>query len=411
MMRRGSHCRSCGAALGITFVDLGLSPLSNSYIGPSRKNEMEPFYPLHAYVCEACFLVQVDAFETPERIFSQYAYFSSYSDSWLRHSRAFASEAVAQFRLTEDSLVVEAASNDGYLLQYFQEAGVRVLGIEPAMNIAKVARARGIPTESVFLGAATGQEIADRYGQAKLVVANNVIAHVPDVHDFFAGLKRLAAPDAVVSVEFPQLLSLIRHVQFDTIYHEHFSYYSLYSLERLLERHDFVVFDVRELPTHGGSLRVMMRHRGNGRARTSRVALQRAREEAFGIAEIGTYRSFGGKVAGRKREILRFLIEAADRGKRVVGYGAPAKGNTLLNYCGVREDLLAYTVDRNPEKQGTFLPGSRIPVYGPELYEKTKPDYIFILPWNLREEIVEQTRYARRWGAQYVVAVPELEVF
>lgn len=404
-------CRNCGEDLVETFVDLGMSPLSNAYVAPQRARAMEPFYPLHAFVCGACFLVQVEAFETPERIFGDYAYFSSYSDSWLEHSRRFAERAAVRLGLRGDDLVAEAASNDGYLLQYFQEQGRRVLGIEPARNVAAVASEKGIETVSVFLGRESGARLRSKYGPAALVIANNVIAHVPDLHDFVGGLAALIGEGGTLTIEFPHLLTLMRDVEFDTIYHEHFSYYSLRSMANVLERHALRVWDVEELPTHGGSLRVWVIRQDDDRREEPGVALLRAKEAAAGLGSLERYRAFATLVAKRKRDVLRFFIEAREAGKRIAGYGAPAKGNTLLNYCGIQSDMLEYTVDRNPAKQGVLLPGSRIPVYAVERLRETKPDYVFILPWNIRDEVVEQTAFVRAWGAKYVVAMPELRVF
>jgi len=403
-------CRSCGAPLSVTFADLGSSPLSNSYIAAGRARAMEPTYPLHAYVCERCFLVQLEAVQSRETIFSEYAYFSSYSDSWLAHSRSYVEKAIDRLDLTEESLVVEAASNDGYLLQYFVDAGIPVVGVEPAANVAAVARDRGIVTENVFLGEATGAELRGRYGAADLVIANNVIAHVPDVHDFFGALAALLAERGSLTVEFPHLMRLIEGVEFDTIYHEHFSYYSLHSLEGVLEAHDLAAYDVEELSTHGGSLRVWIGHEG-AFPESATIGDFRRRERDFGITSIDVYRAFPAKVAARKRQVLRFLLDAAEQKKSVVGYGAPAKGNTLLNYCGVGTDLLQYTVDRNPAKVGTLLPGSRIPVFETSRYKETKPDYILILPWNLRDEVVAQNAFVRDWGGRFVAAMPELDIF
>ncbi|MHB8147419.1 MAG: methyltransferase domain-containing protein [Vulcanimicrobiaceae bacterium] len=409
-MSAALHCRSCATPLAVSFADLGSSPLSNSYIAIDRVREMEPTYPLHAYVCDNCFLVQLEAVQSREHIFSEYAYFSSYSDSWLAHSRDYARAAIDRLGLTAESLVVEAASNDGYLLQYFIERGVRVLGIEPARNVALVALERGIATENLFLGESTARELRRRFGAADLLIANNVIAHVPDIHDFFAGLAALLAEQGSLTVEFPHLMRLVEGVEFDTIYHEHFSYYSLYSLERILKVHGLAAYDLEELSTHGGSLRVWI---GRERAfeESEKIRDFRRREHDFGIASIALYREFSGKIALRKHQVLRFLLDAAERRKSVVGYGAPAKGNTLLNYCGVRTDLMQYTVDRNPAKAGTLLPGSRIPVFAPSRYAETKPDYIFILPWNLRDEIAAQNEHVRQWGARFVVAMPKFEIF
>lgn len=410
-MNGAQHCRGCGSALTTTFVDLGLSPLSNAYVRADRARAGEPFYPLHAYVCDTCFLVQVDAFESAEQIFGDYAYFSSYSDSWLAHCRQYAQAAHERLQLGNDSLVIEAASNDGYLLQYFRELGTRTLGVEPARNVAAVAQQRGIETEPVFLGADTAAQLAKRYGAADLLIANNVVAHVPDLHDFFAGLRTLLKPSGTLTVEFPHLVRLIEGVEFDTIYHEHFSYYSFYAFERVLERHGLQAVDVQELPTHGGSLRVWIGHAEQRAKEEPAVAEMRAAERRFGIADLATYEAFSRSVELRKREILSFLIDARNNGKTVAGYGAPAKGNTLLNYCGVRADMIAYTVDRNPAKQGTLLPGSRIPVFEPARLRKTQPDFVFVLPWNLKDEIVEQLSYVRDWGGRFVTAVPSLQIW
>lgn len=410
-MNGAQHCRGCGSALTTTFVDLGLSPLSNAYVRADRARAGEPFYPLHAYVCDTCFLVQVDAFESAEQIFGDYAYFSSYSDSWLAHCRQYAQAAHERLQLGNDSLVIEAASNDGYLLQYFRELGTRTLGVEPARNVAAVAQQRGIETEPVFLGADTAAQLAKRYGAADLLIANNVVAHVPDLHDFFAGLRTLLKPSGTLTVEFPHLVRLIEGVEFDTIYHEHFSYYSFYAFERVLERHGLQAVDVQELPTHGGSLRVWIGHAEQRAKEEPAVAEMRAAERRFGIADLATYEAFSRSVELRKREILSFLIDARNNGKTVAGYGAPAKGNTLLNYCGVRADMIAYTVDRNPAKQGTLLPGSRIPVFEPARLRETQPDFVFVLPWNLKDEIVEQLSYVRDWGGRFVTAVPSLQIW
>ncbi len=410
-MTTEAPCRNCGVRLDVTLVDLGMSPLSNAYIAPERAREMEPFYPLHAFVCRACLLVQVEAFETPENIFGNYAYFSSYSDSWLEHSRRFADMATARLNLREGDLVAEAASNDGYLLQYFRGHGLRVLGIEPARNVAAVSSARGIATESVFLGRDSGARLRLEQGTARLVIANNVIAHVPDLHDFIGGLESLMDDGGTLTVEFPHLLNLLREVQFDTIYHEHFSYYSLIAMENVLARHELRVWDIEKLPTHGGSLRLWVVRNADSRVEQASVAEIRELEASAGLNGLDTYRAFGPLVAARKRDVLRFFIDAREAGKSVAGYGAPAKGNTLLNYCGIGTDMLEYTVDRNPAKQGMLLPGSRVPVYAVERLRETKPDYIFILPWNIRDEVVAQTSFARTWGARYVVAMPKVEVF
>jgi SAM-dependent methyltransferase len=405
------RCRLCGAPLVITFADLGMSPLANAFLPAEALHAMEPFYPLHAYACSECWLVQVEAFEKPERIFGDYAYFSSYSESWLEHARRFAARARERFALGSDSLVVEVASNDGYLLQYFRDAGVPVLGIEPAGNVARAAQDRGIETRVRFMGEALGREIAAEGRQADLLVGNNVFAHVPDLHDFTAGLARTLKPGGTLCLEFPHLLRLIESRQFDTIYHEHFSYFSLASAARVLACHGLAVFDVEELPTHGGSLRVFACHGADtGSRMTAAPARLIGEEKQRGLERADTYHGFAEGVRSAKRGLLRFLIDARESGKQVVGYGAPAKGNTLLNYCGVREDLLAYTVDRSPHKQGRFLPGTHIPIYAPERIVETRPDYLLILPWNLRDEIVSQMGHIREWGGKFVVPIPRVEV-
>lgn len=404
-------CRFCGAALRHTFVDLGVSPLSNSYLKRDELNRMEPFYPLHARVCEQCFLVQLGEFESPENIFSDYAYFSSYSESWLRHARDYTNLARERFNLDERSQVIEIASNDGYLLQYFVEKKIPVLGIEPAANVASAAQARGVPTITKFFGTATATELAVEGRKADLLLGNNVLAHVPDLNDFVAGLKILLKPAGVVTMEFPHLMRLMHGRQFDTIYHEHFSYFSFITVEKVFARHGLTIFDVEELETHGGSLRIYARHaEDESREVGSRVPELRGREIEAGIERLETYLNFTDQVRETKRALLTFLIEARREGKTVAGYGAPAKGNTLLNYCGVRTDFLDYTVDASPHKQGRFLPGTRIPIFAPSKLKETRPDYILILPWNLREEIIGQAAFAREWGARFVVPVPQVEV-
>jgi SAM-dependent methyltransferase len=404
-------CRNCSSPLTKVFADLGNSPLSNAFLTREQLSRMEPYYPLCAYVCDRCFLVQLPAFESPQAIFEEYAYFSSYSQSWLEHARAFAEMAIGRFRLAASSQVIEVASNDGYLLQYFKASGIPVLGVEPARNVADAALARGIPTVSEFLGRETARRIVSQAGKADLVVGNNVLAHVPDLHDFVAGLAELLKPGGTLSLEFPHLLQLAANAQFDTIYHEHFSYFSLATASDVLSRHDLQPFDVEELPTHGGSLRVFAAHRPSAaRRQTARLASLVAAERAAGLDRLGTYAAFAERIKAVKRELLSFLIRVREDGKAVVGYGAPAKGNTLLTYCGIRTDLLDYTVDRNPYKQGRYLPGSHIPVYAPERIAETKPDYVLILPWNLREEIVSQLQHVRQWGGKFVVPIPRLEV-
>jgi len=402
-------CRFCSAALEHVFVDLGATPPANAYLEPEQLNRGEVSFPLRAYVCGRCFLVQLEAFQSPAEIFGHYAYFSSFSQSWLEHAKAFAEAATRRLALGPKSLVVEVASNDGYLLQYFRELGVPVLGIEPAANVAAVARTRGVPTITRFFGRATADKLLAEGKGADLLIGNNVLAHVPDLNDFVAGLARLLKPTGTLSLEFPHLLRLIEQVQFDTIYHEHFSYFSLGAAERVLGAHGLELSDVEELPTHGGSLRLSARHCGQAMAST-RVAELRNREALAGLADLAGYRGFAERVAAVKHDLLRFLIEARIAGKHVVGYGAAAKGNTLLNSCGVRGDLLDYVVDVSPHKQGRYLPGSRLPIVAPARLKETKPDYVLILPWNLSEEIRRDAAYIAEWGGRFVTAIPRLAI-
>jgi SAM-dependent methyltransferase len=405
------RCRSCAAPLEQAVVDLRASPLANSFLKPEQIWSMEPTYPLRVLVCTACWLVQLPAQVAPEDIFSDYVYFSSYSDSWLKHAETYAASMTTRLRLSAAHLVVEIASNDGYLLQYFVRGGVRVLGVEPAANIARVATEKGIPTLTRFFGTATARELVASEGQADLLVGNNVLAHVPDLNDFIAGLKLVLKPDGVLTMEFPHLLRLIESVQFDTIYHEHYSYFSFAAAEHAFARHGIVLFDVDELPSHGGSLRIFGRHHESAAHPISeRVDALRGREQAFGLTNLDRYAAFAASVEETKRSLLQFLIEARRAGKSVAGYGAPAKGNTLLNYCGIGTDLLEFTVDRSEHKHGTFLPGSRIPVFAPATIAERRPDYVLILPWNLRSEIMQQMAHVRDWGGRFVVPVPRLEV-
>ena len=404
------QCRLCGAELTRTFVDLGMSPLCESYIPEEALDEAESFYPLHVRLCEACLLVQLPAYVSGESIFSDYAYFSSYSDSWVAHAKRYAQAMVERLDLASDSLVTEVASNDGYLLQHFQATGIPVLGVEPAANVAEAARARGIRTEVEFLGAETGLQIALRHGRADLVAANNVFAHVPDIRGFAAGLRALVKDDGTVTLEFPHLLRLIERRQYDTIYHEHFSYLSLLTSTRALATAGLRVVDVEELQTHGGSLRVYARPEENGGEPTERVKTVLAAEEHAGLHTVAGHEGFASAVLKIKSDLLGFLLTAAAEGRSVAGYGAPGKGNTLLNHCGIRSDLLSYTVDRSPFKQGKFLPGTHIPIYPPEGLAETKPDYILVLPWNLRDEISQQLSYIGSWGGKLVFPIPELEI-
>lgn len=409
---RNFECRFCKAPLRTTFADLGMSPLCETYIKPEQLHEMEPFYPLHAYICDQCFLVQLQEFVTPDVIFSEYAYFSSYSTSWIEHARQYSEKVIARFGLGPNSKVIEIASNDGYLLQHFVARGVPVLGIEPAANVAAVAIEKGVPTSVRFFGRKTADEIAREFGSPDLLLGNNVLAHVPDLNDFVAGMKRLLAPGGVITMEFPHLERLMAENQFDTIYHEHFSYFSFVVVEKIFAHHGLTLFDVEELPTHGGSLRIYARHSENTASLPvgERVDALRRREIDGKFLTLDRYRGFGEQVMATKRQLLAFLIEAKQRGKKIVGYGAPGKGNTLLNYCGIRTDFLDFTVDANTYKQGTFTPGTRIPILSPERIREARPDYVLILPWNLSDEIRRAAAYIREWGGRFVVPIPQVKV-
>jgi len=405
------HCRFCNTPLKYLFVSLGASPLSNSYLDEEHLHEMEPFYPLEVYVCENCFLVQLKEFESPEKIFGDYAYFSSYSDTWLKHSENYVDKMIDVFGINRQSYVVEIASNDGYLLQYFSKKKIPVLGIEPAKNVAEEAIRKGIPTETIFFGAETAKRLKSEGKSADLLLGNNVLAHVPNLNDFVAGLKILLKPFGVITIEFPHLIRLMEGVQFDTIYHEHFSYFSFTTVKKVFAGHELVLFDVEELPTHGGSLRIYAKHKqDNTKDISSCVSELKQLEYDTGYTNIDNYLTFKENVKKIKRDILEFLIQAKKDNKTIAGYGAPAKGNTLLNYCGIKTDFIDYTVDRNPHKQGSYLPGSHIPVESPEKIKETKPDYVFILPWNLKEEIMSQMAVIRNWGGKFVIPIPEIEV-
>jgi 2-polyprenyl-3-methyl-5-hydroxy-6-metoxy-1,4-benzoquinol methylase len=405
-------CRFCGANLRRTFVDLGMSPLCETYPSSADLNRGEIYYPLHVYVCEQCFLVQLEQYESSENIFSDYPYFSSYSDSWLKHCDEYCDQMITRFGLNRQSSVVEVASNDGYLLQYFVQRSVPVLGIEPAANVAKVAVEKGVPTLVKFFGAQLAEDLASEGQRADLVLGNNVLAQVPDLNDFVEGLKILLKPDGVLTLEFPHLLRLIEHNEFDTIYHEHFSYFSMITTERILEAHGLKAFDVEELPTHGGSLRIYAcRQESLAHAVQPKVRQVIAEEERAGLASVDGYESFGRQVKQTKLALLDFLVKVAREGKSVAGYGAPGKSATLLHYCGIGRDLIAYTVDRSPHKQGRFLPGTHIPIYHPDRIRETKPDYVVILPWNLKDEIVKQLQFIREWGGRFVVPIPTVAVY
>jgi SAM-dependent methyltransferase len=405
-------CRFCGATLRHTFVDLGMSPACESFLSAEQLNQMEPFYPLHVWVCERCFLVQLQEYMTPTEIFSHYAYFSSYSDSWLAHAQRYVEMITERLMLTTHSQVIEIASNDGYLLQYFVAKQIPVLGIEPAANVAEVAAHKGIPTMVRFFGAETARELAALGHQADLLVGNNVLAHVPDLNGFVAGLRILLKPQGTITMEFPHLLRLIAENQFDTIYHEHFSYLSLLTVQQVFAAHGLTIFDVEELPTHGGSLRIYARHVEDGsRPVTRRVGDLQVGEEQAGLHKLESYSWFEENVRETKRRLLGFLIRAKRESKTIAGYGAPGKGNTLLNYCGIRADFVEYTVDRNPFKHGKFLPGTHIPIFPPAKIAMTRPDYLLILPWNLQDEIMAQLAYVREWGCQFVVPIPDVRVY
>jgi len=407
-----SQCRSCRTTLEHTFVDLGMSPLANSYLKPEQLNCKEAFYPLRAYVCAKCFLVQLEQFSTPHDIFSDYAYFSSFSDSWLAHAKTYVGMIVDRFQLDRNSKVVEIASNDGYLLKNFVSRGIPVLGVEPAANVAEEAIRQGVHTKVAFFGEKTAVDLRADGWSADLIIGNNVLAHVPDLNDFVEGLKVLLKPSGLVTMEFPHLLQLMEQNQFDTIYHEHFSYFSFLAVEQVFAGHGLRLFDVEELPTHGGSLRVYACHDQDvSKPIGSRARELKSREEAAGFCRLDHYLSFSPRVEATKRKLLSFLISAKQEGKQVVGYGAPAKGNALLNYCGVRTDFIDYTVDRSPHKQGHFLPGVRIPIHAPEHIRQTCPEYVLILPWNIREEVMQQMNFIREWGGKFVVPIPEVKVY
>ncbi len=405
-------CLFCSAPLRQTFVDLGMSPLCESYLPAEALNQVERFYPLHAYVCERCFLVQVEQYVSPEAIFTEYAYFSSFSDSWLAHAKAYVDMIASRLGLSGTSRVIELGSNDGYLLQYFVAKGMPVLGVEPARNVAEAAVARGVPTHVAMFGRQTARELQAQGLQADLLIGNNVLAQVPDVNDFVAGMKLLLKPGGVITMEFPHLMRLMQENQFDTIYHEHFSYFSFLTAERIFAAHGLRLFDVQELRTHGGSLRIYAGHaEESGTPESEDVTRLRAREASAGLNRLGAYAAFTEQVHETKRRLLEFLINVKRAGKHIAGYGAPGKGNTLLNYCGIRTDFLDYTVDRNPYKHGRFLPGTHIPIHAPEKIRQTRPDYVLILPWNLKDEIMEQVSYIREWAGQFVVPIPDVKVY
>jgi SAM-dependent methyltransferase len=403
-------CRFCGAPLTRTVVDLGMSPLCESFLRADQLDAMEPFYPLHVRVCESCHLVQLPEYVAPENIFTEYAYFSSYSDAFVSHARDYVEMITRRLGLSAESFVVELASNDGYLLQHFVESGIPVLGIDPARNVAEAAIARGVPTRVAFFGRETAEAVVAERGHADLIVGNNVLSQVPNLDDFVAGIATLLAPDGVVTVEFPHLMRLLEGNLFDTIYHEHFSYFSLLTATRVFAANDLDVFDLEEVWTHGGSLRLFVGHASAGHETSARVRDFVERERAFGLEDGAPYEDFRERVERTKRDLLDLLIAARRDGLKVAGYGAPGKGNTLLNYCGIRADLVEYTVDRNPHKHGLFLPGTHIPIFATDRIAETRPDLVLVLPWNLRDEIVEQLAYTSEWGGRLVFALPSLEV-
>lgn len=407
-----SNCRFCGNTLRYTFVDLGMSPLCESFLSVDQLNQMEPFYPLHVYVCEKCFLVQLEEFVSPENIFTEYAYFSSYSDTWLKHVRDYTRMVVDRFHLGGQSFVVEIASNDGYLLQNFVERKIPCLGIEPAANVAKDAIGKGIPTLVEFFGEELAQRLASEGKKADIIIGNNVLAQIPNLNDFVEGMKVLLKPQGVITIEFPHLMCLVEQNQFDTIYHEHFSYFSFLSAEKIFSAHGLTLFDVDELPTHGGSIRIYARQDSdNTKPISENVKELRIREKQAGIMTMEYYDSFNERVKESKRKLLTFLIHAKREGKVIAGYGAPGKGNTLLNYCGIRIDFIDYLVDRNPYKHGKYTPGTHIPIYAPSKIDETRPDYVIILPWNLKDEIMEQLSFIKDWKGQFIVPIPEVKLY
>ncbi|SOH03049.1 class I SAM-dependent methyltransferase [Candidatus Kuenenia stuttgartiensis] len=411
-MNIANRCRFCDASLKYTFVDLGMSPLANSYIKDVQLNKMEPFYPLHTYICNKCFLVQLIEFESPESIFSDYAYFSSFSDSMLQHAKEYVQMMIERFGFSSRSQVIEIASNDGYLLRYFKEKGVPVLGIEPAENVARAAIENGIKTISKFFGARTASELSAEGIQGDLLIGNNVLAHVPDLNDFVKGLKVALKPEGIITMEFPHIMRLIEKNLFDTIYHEHFSYFSFKTVRDVFEFHALTVFDVDEVKTHGGSLRIYACHKEDkSRNISNKVNALISKEIKEGLNTLEHYVTFSESVKETKRKILDFLVREKRAGKSIAAYGAPAKGNTLLNYCGIRTDFIDYAVDRSPHKQGHYLPGVHIPITLPEEVKKTKPDYLVILPWNIKDEIMSQMSYIREWGGKFVVFIPEVKVY
>ena len=406
-----SKCRFCNESLETSFVDLGFTPLSNSYLKKQDLENKERIFPLHAFICKNCLLVQLEEFEKPENIFSDYAYFSSYSKTWIEHARKYSELMISNLKLNESSQVIEVASNDGYLLQFFKNKKIPVLGIEPAQNVAKVAQEKDIPTISRFFGVEFAKELAEKGVFADLLLGNNVLAHVPDINDFVEGLKIILKKRGIITLEFPHIFQLIKNNQFDTIYHEHFSYFSFYTVQKIFSHHKLRIFDVEELSTHGGSLRIYVKHEDDESKQISdNVEKLNLKEKNFGCDDIEKYKIFQKNVEKIKEDVNDFFVKAMDQNKKVVGYGAPAKGNTLLNYCGINNKMMEFTVDISEHKQGLFLPGTHIPIFNPSKIQDSKPDYVFILPWNLKNEIMKQLEFIREWGGKFVIPIPEVKI-
>ena len=405
------HCRFCDKPLINIFVDLGTSPLSNAFLKKEMIDVTEKKYPLCTYVCDNCFLVQLPEFEKPENIFEEYAYFSSYSSTWLRHAQNYVNMMIKKFSFDKKNLIIEIASNDGYLLQFFKEKNIPILGIEPAVNVAKIAKEKGIPTITKFFSVNTANELGEEGKKADLIIGNNVLAHVPNLNDFVKGLKILLKPSGIITLEFPHLQQLIQKNQFDTIYHEHFSYFSLITVEKIFSFHELTIFDVEEISTHGGSLRIYVKHSEyDDILINEKVSILLEKEKQYGLENINTYTNFIKNVDVIKKKINEFFIDAKNSGKKIVCYGAAAKGNTLLNYCNIGNNFIDYVVDQNPYKQGLFLPGTHIPIKSPDEIQKTKPDYVIIIPWNLKDEIMEQMKYIRDWGGKFMIPIPEVSI-
>ena len=405
------NCRFCNEALTKIFADLGISPLSNAFLKKEMLGDLEKKYPLCAYVCDNCFLVQLSEFEKPENIFGDYAYFSSYSSTWIQHAEDYVSMMMEKFNFDKKSLVVEIASNDGYLLQFFKKKNIPILGIEPAVNVAKVAKEKGIPTITKFFSVNTANELKEEGKLADLIVGNNVLAHVPDLNDFVKGLKILLKPTGIITLEFPHILQLIQKNQFDTIYHEHFSYFSLVTVRKIFSFHGLEIFDVEEIPTHGGSLRIYVKHTEYEKILINeKIDILLEKERQYGLENISTYTNFIKNIEEVKKGLQEFFNSAKNAEKKIVCYGAAAKGNTLLNYCEIGNNFIDYAVDQNPHKQGLFLPGTHIPIKNPSEIQKTKPDYIVIIPWNLKDEIMEQMKYIRNWGGKFMIPIPEVKI-